>query len=331
MYKTNKSIAVVVLTWNDWENTIKCLKSIFLNNYKFFDLILVDNNSNKFHRSKIQNWIKLNKKKIKINKIQKVQHNQVTKNKKFKNLFYIESNRKKKNRWALNLGCTAGLNLGYKFALKNKYDLIARVDCDFTLEKNYFHKMLSFMQLNNSIACSPRIMNAHESKKNTLVWFGFKKTWSYLKFQGTMNLNKRRVNKNQIKNENIKNTDCVCGCCSIYLSSALKKSGLGDEDFFFGPEDMELSFRLKKHGLLHVNHNVYAHHRVASSIKASGLTQRKYYETIGFLLLIKKIGTLSDKIFGYLFFLFRLPYQLIKKNYGYLLGCYDYFVKRIHG
>ena len=34
------------------------------------------------------------------------------------------------------------------------------------------------------------------------------------------------------------------GCCSIYRPDALKLSGLGDEEFF-GPEDMDLSFRLK--------------------------------------------------------------------------------------
>ena len=32
--------------------------------------------------------------------------------------------------------------------------------------------------------------------------------------------------------------------------NVLKKTGLGDEDFFYGPEDIELSYRLKKYGRL---------------------------------------------------------------------------------
>ena len=41
-------------------------------------------------------------------------------------------------------------------------------------------------------------------------------------------------------------TDVISGCCSQYIKQILKKSGLGDEDFFYGPEDIELSYRLKK-------------------------------------------------------------------------------------
>ena len=51
-------IAVVVLTWNDWKNTIKALDSILINRNNNFDIILVDNNSNFFHINKIIEWIK---------------------------------------------------------------------------------------------------------------------------------------------------------------------------------------------------------------------------------------------------------------------------------
>ena len=52
----NKKIAVVTLTWNDWKNTIECLESIFNSSYNFFDVILVDNNSEKHHMEKIFLW-----------------------------------------------------------------------------------------------------------------------------------------------------------------------------------------------------------------------------------------------------------------------------------
>ena len=52
----NKKIAVVTLTWNDWKNTIECLESIFNSSYNFFDVILVDNNSEKHHMDKIFLW-----------------------------------------------------------------------------------------------------------------------------------------------------------------------------------------------------------------------------------------------------------------------------------
>ena len=52
----NKKIAVVTLTWNDWKNTIECLESIFNSSYNYFDVILVDNNSEKHHMDKIFLW-----------------------------------------------------------------------------------------------------------------------------------------------------------------------------------------------------------------------------------------------------------------------------------
>ena len=54
----NKKLAVIVLTWNDWKNTIECLESIFNNSFENFDIILVDNNSDLIHIEKINQWSK---------------------------------------------------------------------------------------------------------------------------------------------------------------------------------------------------------------------------------------------------------------------------------
>ena len=46
----SKSLAITVLTWNDWKNTIKCLESIFQSTFENFDIILVNNNSEKYNK-----------------------------------------------------------------------------------------------------------------------------------------------------------------------------------------------------------------------------------------------------------------------------------------
>ena len=43
-----KKLAVVVLFWNDYKKTIKCLKSIYSQKKINFSLVLVDNNSKIF-------------------------------------------------------------------------------------------------------------------------------------------------------------------------------------------------------------------------------------------------------------------------------------------
>ena len=38
-------LAIVVLTWKDWKNTITCLESIYQQKYKNFKVFVIDNNS----------------------------------------------------------------------------------------------------------------------------------------------------------------------------------------------------------------------------------------------------------------------------------------------
>lgn len=64
-------LAVIILTWNDFNNTIDCLKSILNQNYK---------------------------------------------------IFYSRNSK--------NLGCGYGHNTGYKIAINNNFDLVARIDND---------------------------------------------------------------------------------------------------------------------------------------------------------------------------------------------------------
>jgi GT2 family glycosyltransferase len=327
------STAIAILTWNDWKNTINALESVIQSDYKNYDIILIDNNSNYKHLSKIFDWSAnkvvsndinlkrfIKKKNIKIFNVNK---NDIVHNKEKNSIYLIRNNK--------NIGLTAGLNVGYNFALKNKYKYIFRVDNDILLQKNTLKKLVKLLDNKKEIvAVSPKIN--HGYLINTVWWYNFKMTLFYLKFQKTMNLNKYRIADNSDL-RGVINTDSICGCCSLYRSSSLLKSGLGDEDFFYGPEDIELSYRLKKFGLLKSNLNSIAFHKIARSSAISGLQVRKYNEIKGFLTLIKKIGSRSDKIVGYTYFFLRIFYYLLlikKKNgketfKGYTRACYDFF------
>jgi len=340
----SKSLAITVLTWNDWKSTIKCLESIYQSTFENFDIILVNNNSEKYHIDKIFEWsenkIKIEDEEIEFNPNKKINIIKVNdelsiEKKGKKNIYFIDSKKIKKERWAVNLGCTGGINLGYNFSIKHNFDYIARIDCDFIITKNYLERIYNTLEKDDeAIAASPKII--HGGLKHTIWWKGFKLKWSFLKFHRLMNLKKKRI----IDDKSIKGiieTDAVCGCCSIYKTKALKLSGLGDEEFFFGPEDMDLSFRLKKYGKLIVNLDTKVFHNIVSSSKVSGWFSRSYYEAKGFLILIKKRGSLLDKIIGYSYFILRLPYFYIllifrkrekDRVFGYSLGCIDFFFNK---
>ena len=323
--------AIVTLNWNDWKNTIDCLESIYQNEGNF-DVFLIDNGSDLKNILNISSWYKgqlisdRNFIKPKFKNFGELiymdfKNNIFNKKKNMRNL-YLFRNKK-------NLGLTAGLNQAYAFLIRNNYKYILRIDNDFVITRDYFNRISNTIKLNGIASASPKIMHAY-IKKN--VWFkGFKMTWSFLKFQRTMNLKKKRYFDNQYLNK-IVSTDAICGCCSIYKANILKKSGLGDEDFFYGPEDIELSHRLKKYGRLVCDQKIKTFHKIARSAHIAEKFERTFESTYGFLVLIKKIGTFSDKLFGYAFFILRgFLYFLIEKNdekkNGYKKALIRFFLK----
>ena len=94
----------------------------------------------------------------------------------------------------------------------------------------------------------------------------------------------------------------------------LRKTGLSDPEFFFGPEDIDLSLRLRRLGKLGVNLNSTIYHSVAQSAKVTGMNQRVYYEIKSHLYLLKKISKT--------YFLLGNFYNLIRITYLFFLSIF---------
>ena len=225
--------------------------------------------------------------------------------------------------FAKNLGGTRAYNKAINFALKNNYDFIVKLDCDFLVTKNFISGMVKTLQQNkNAVSVSPKVYY-HINKKTKIIWWkGLNFTKNYFRFQRTGKGNDRRViDIGQFKG--LIKTDSICGCCVMIRSKILRKTNklhpprkaILDEDFFFGPEDMEISQRLKKYGDLLVNLDYYTFHKVSQSIFISGIKSRLYHETIGWLLINKKVSSLVNRIICYIFFILRSFNHILKLLY----------------
>ena len=292
-----KKLLVVILTWNDFDNTTKCISNALHSDIKDTEILVVDNNS-------LDNSYKQLIKKYKFNS------SHIKKNAgKIKLIFTQNKN---------NLGCGLGHNVGYEYAIKNNFEYVARIDNDMTFNKDLLRNMIEFLDNNkNIVAASPKILNDQIAGK---IWWMGTQIGHSLKFQTHM----RNYGYDLSDSSNINgtaNTDAIAGCASFMRVNVLKKSKLSDPDFFYGPEDIELSYRLKKFGDLKVNLDVRIYHKISQSFKDHHKLRRLYFEYKYRLLLIKKIGSLSDKFFGYTVsilklsiycFLFFLPKHKIK-------------------
>ena len=336
------SVAVVVLTWNDSKNTVECLESIFKSDYLNYDVVLIDNNSDYEHFNHILTWckkrliniypinfdLKIPKKKINVNK---------------KKLFFYRSNKIANFKFAKNLGVAAGYNKGFNYVIKKKYDFIMRIDCDFLIPKNLISGMVSTFQQNQEVAAvSPKVYYYLNKKTKLIWWTNLNYSKNYFRFNKFGKDNNRRVlDRGQFKG--IISSDSTCGCCVMYKSEIIKKAiknfpkrkTVLDEDFFFGPEDMELSDRLKKHGKILVNLDYYAFHKVSQSTLISGVKEHVYFATLGWLLITKKICNRRDQIILRTYYLLKAIISFIKLFYkkdknsdvGFFLGLKDYFLK----
>ena len=265
------TLAIVVLTWNDFFNTTKCIKSIYPQLDDKTKLILVDNNSEEKIYNKTINW---------INKNYKNNYLHLKKNSKFlkfkKKIIILRNNK--------NLGCGFGHNSGYEFAIKNNFEFIARVDNDMIVPKKFFIKILK--NFNNKIiqGVSPKILYNHNRK---LIWWMGTKIGNSLKFQTHMRDYPYSLRDNK-KYSGVINTDAIAGCASVMRSARLKKIGFSDRDFFYGPEDVELSRRMfTVEGSLIVDRDLKILHSVTQSF--INLNKRRiYFEYKYRLVLIKK-------------------------------------------
>ena len=120
----NKSkVALVILSWNDPDNTFELIKSIYNSSYDYFDVIVVDNNSS------IENFDKL---KINLNqsqfKFQIIKENkQIEHDLCKKNLYIIRSTEVVEIKHGRNLGVSRGYNKGVRTALINNYDFFVKL------------------------------------------------------------------------------------------------------------------------------------------------------------------------------------------------------------
>lgn len=322
--------AYVILTWNDPKNTFDCIKSILNGDYKKYDIILVDNYSSELNFQKLINSLK----KLNFNLFGLNFRFQKTNN--FKNNIYIYRINKKANiTYARNFGVTKAYNIGIKIALNKRYKYFVKQDCDFIISKFFLSSCLRLLRGNiDYAAVSPKIYYIRQDRKTRLIWWdGLKFNSNYFRFHRTGKGNRKKKDTGQFYG--ISETDSVCGACTVFRTSYFKKVGQLDQDFFFGPEDMEVSKRLSKYGKLIVNKNTYNYHRVSQSIFVSGMESRAYFETIGWLLIVKKICNFIDRFICYIYFSLRFVFHLYnylisKKDHqrriGFIRGFLDFFI-----
>lgn len=214
---TSKKISLVIVTYNSENTILKLLSSIKLINNYIKEIILIDNNSNKFDKNQIQSISP--KIKIIINK--------------------------------KNLGFAKAINQGIK---KSKSNLILLLNPDTYIEDNSIKHTINIINKDPQIgAIGGRILNEKEEKTYTATnmpnfmtglfeFTNLKKIFPNNKYTKSFWVEKDRIIKKPIQ------VTSLCGAYMIIRKKVNNKFNLFNEKYFLYLEDTDLGININQNG-----------------------------------------------------------------------------------
>lgn len=242
-------VVIIILNWNSWNDTIKCLESIYQIDYPNYEMIVVDNASSNDSVEKIKNYCK--DKTIESNFLSDEHVKKPIKLFEYNEREFIHSKNDSKELLTLhskekiillksnkNRGFAGGNNVGMKYALDNlspKYILL--LNNDTIVERKFLTELVNVLEEDKNIGSAQSLLLRPEGRiidslgQELLAW-GVKDKGIGEDYTG--------VKKTEIFG--------ACAASALYKSDVLRDIGLFDESFFMIFEDVDLSWRMRISG-----------------------------------------------------------------------------------
>jgi GT2 family glycosyltransferase len=242
------TVAIVILNWNGWADTIECLESVYQNNYTNYQVVLVDNNSTDDSIQKIKDYSE--GKLIVESKF----FNYVNYNKPIEVFQYSteeilsignSANNKQLNiiKNEVNDGFAEGNNIGIRFALKNfNPDYILLLNNDTVVNKDFLTILVEEGEKNENAGLLGPKMYYYDDP--TTIWcIGGKIDW---KLARGLHVGINEIDNGQYDEK--KSYDYINGSAVLIKREVLDDVGLLDKKFFLYFEETDLALRVAEIG-----------------------------------------------------------------------------------
>ncbi len=258
-------VYIIILNWNGWQDTIECLRSVFLNNYPNYHVILCDNYSEDNSLKHTKNWADIHG------------HSYVEYNEKYAetggsindsevDLILFQNGH--------NLGFAGGNNVGIKYALsKNDFDFIWLLNNDTVIDKDSLSNMvIRAMKETNVGICGSTLIYYHTPDKVQAYGGAKYNKWLGIpKHIGVMESFDKKVNVLKIE----KKIKYIVGASMLVGKEFLKEVGLMNEEYFLYYEELDWAVRSKnKYRLLYV-YNSIVYHKEGKSIGTNSINKHE--------------------------------------------------------
>ncbi|MDP2207349.1 MAG: glycosyltransferase family 2 protein [Bacteroidota bacterium] len=213
-------VTAVILNYNGYEDTVKCIRSLQNSTYSNLSFVLVDNGSPDDSGLRLKA--------------------------EFPNLpiILIEE----------NTGYAAGNNLGIRFAVEKGTDYVLVINNDVIVEPTFLEPMVNSAEKQSAVGMVTCKVY-YQSVPNEIFSSAGKMNWWLC-----TGVNKGNYLKFMQKAESLCYTDFACGVLVLMRNSMLEEAGLFDEKYFMYFEDVEYSLRISsKYKIVYVPSAVAYH------------------------------------------------------------------------
>lgn len=233
-------VYIVVLQYNNSQDTLRCLESLKVQSYPNFRVIVVDNASYEAEVNNIRNYINSQEHNDRVGRYRPTQ-----------SLLIVNKE---------NLGYAGGNNIGIKYALENGADYVFILNNDTTVEPDALAKMVEIAESDKNIGIvGPAIKEGEKT-----AYFG---KISWFKTELTHSDSYPRAALGQT----LQAKEYVIGAAMLIKREVLEKIEGFDEIYFLYFEDADLNIRTQAAGYkLKVVPEAVVHHQISASTKKLG-------------------------------------------------------------
>jgi len=297
----NDVLGIIVLNWNGFDKTVKCLQSLTQSNLSNARIYVVDNASANNEADAIAH-----------------QFPQVT------ILPQLE-----------NTGFCKGNNIGIQRAMQDGADLIVLLNNDTIVPAEAINKLAAeFLKIPDAGAISPVLLQYPEIEHAQFI----RASWDSDRAQFVMNPEKKTYA--DVEKSAPWKSEFANGCCLLTSTDVIKKVGLLDERYFAYYDEADWCRRLEKVGFSsYVSAASFIYHVKDASIKHTRIST--YLLTRNRLLWMSENLTLSERAKSLRYLSKEFVWHalnllsIVKGNYpkdvskAYLLGWMDFKLRRL--
>jgi hypothetical protein len=291
-------VAVVVLNWNGWADTERCLEGLRRQTGADFVVIVVDNGSTDGSLALLREW--RDGSTASVDELHSVEHTREAAERGGTEATAGQAAGAPGMRGVVliplpvNLGFAAANNVAIRYALARSFPFVLLLNNDSVVPLDLVHRLVARLGREPRWAgIGPKVVSLEHPDR--LLYAG-----GTLRLAQARAVHDGRGRRDGPRWSGPRETGHLSACCALYRSEFLREAGLLDEDFFFGHEDAALSCVARRLGWrLGVDLDVRILHREGASLAGRQALSAYYFNKYR-LLLVHKHGSTAQRAIAWL-------------------------------